>query len=142
MAELPAITDRLPRAPWVGAALAACGCAVVAVVDPTEHMVTPPCPLRSLTGWWCPLCGGTRAASRLLHGDVATAFRFNAAFVTLLPLGILLWVVAAFPDRFAFLDPVRSRSSRIIVGVATVFLVFAVVRNTPWGLDTLRYPGA
>ena len=28
------------------------------------------CPFRALTGWDCPLCGGTRMGAALLHGDV------------------------------------------------------------------------
>ena len=31
------------------------------------------CPLRETTGWYCPACGGTRAAKHLLSGDVVAA---------------------------------------------------------------------
>ena len=56
------------------------------------------CPFRTVTGWDCPLCGGTRMGSALLHGDVATAFAFNPAAligVALLGLVGVLWVVEA-----------------------------------------------
>lgn len=152
MSEPPATTtapdhigsrrDRFASAPWTVAALAACGCVVVALVDPTERMVTPPCPLRAATGWWCPLCGATRAASRLLRGDVTTALRFNAVFVVLLPLAVLVWVAAAFPHRLRWLDPVRSRSRSILIAVVAVLGVFMVVRNLPFAATSLRYPGA
>ena len=36
-----------------------------------------PCPFLALTGWQCPLCGGTRMGGALLHGDLAAAFAFN-----------------------------------------------------------------
>ena len=56
------------------------------------------CPFRAVTGWDCPLCGGTRMGSALLHGDVATAFAFNpVALIGIAFLGVIgvLWVVEA-----------------------------------------------
>ena len=133
---------RYPVGPWTGAAVAACGCVAVALVDPTKHMLTPPCPMRAITGWWCPFCGATRAASRLLRGDVLSALQFNAVFVVLLPLVAGLWTAAAFPGRFSWLDPIRARSTPILTAVAVLFGVFMVVRNTPFADTWLRYPGA
>jgi hypothetical protein len=57
-----------------------------------------PCPFRALTGWYCPLCGGTRLGSALLHGDIAAAFFYNPlALVGLVILGVLgaLWALEA-----------------------------------------------
>ena len=53
------------------------GCVLVAavglyLVNPnTSHV--PLCPLHALTGFWCPLCGATRACYALLHGRLGTA---------------------------------------------------------------------
>lgn len=52
-----------------------------------------PCPLLLLTGWSCPACGMTRAASSLLRGDAAAAFARNALWP--LYAAYLLWVAAA-----------------------------------------------
>lgn len=38
----------------------------------TKLMV--PCIFHSVTGLYCPGCGGTRAVSALLHGQIATSF--------------------------------------------------------------------
>lgn len=57
-----------------------------------------PCPLRTVTGWQCPLCGGTRLGSALLHGHVGQAFVYNpAVFIGLIVTTVLgaLWVVEA-----------------------------------------------
>lgn len=46
------------------------------------------CPFRALTGWQCPLCGGTRMGDALLHGDLAAAFAANPlALVAVVLLG-------------------------------------------------------
>lgn len=57
-----------------------------------------PCPFRTLTGWNCPLCGGTRLGAALLHGDLGAAFAYNPlVFVALVVIGGLAtaWVVEA-----------------------------------------------
>ena len=47
-----------------------------------------PCPFRAVTGWDCPLCGGTRMGDALLHGDVLAAFGYNPlALIGLLIVG-------------------------------------------------------
>src|SRR4030095_11809237 len=49
-----------------------------------------PCPFRAITGWECPLCGGTRMGDALLHGDLGAAFEFNPlALAGLLIIGVL-----------------------------------------------------
>jgi hypothetical protein len=55
-----------------------------------------PCPFLALTGWQCPLCGGTRMGAALLHGDLVGAYAFNPlAFIALVVLAALaaLWAI-------------------------------------------------
>jgi Protein of unknown function (DUF2752) len=55
-----------------------------------------PCPFREVTGWNCPLCGGTRMGSALLHLEIGAAFAFNPlALVGLIVAGSLgvLWTI-------------------------------------------------
>ena len=57
-----------------------------------------PCPFRAVTGWDCPLCGGTRMGEALLQGHVSAAFGFNpVALIGLFVAGVLgvLWAVEA-----------------------------------------------
>ena len=91
----------------------------------------PPCPFHFVTGLHCPGCGATRAAYRLLHGDLAGAARCN---LLLLPaLGFLLWLCL-------------RKKETLHPAVMTVFIVLAVLfwilRNLPWAPFTLLAPPA
>src|ERR1700675_1423684 len=55
------------------------------VFDPATSGIFPPCPLRYLTGWYCPGCGSLRAIHQLLHGNLRAACAMNALTVMLLP---------------------------------------------------------
>lgn len=63
------------------------------------HLVTGlglPCPFRALTGWLCPLCGGTHLAEAILRGDVASAWAANPVVfvvVALVAVRAVGWVV-------------------------------------------------
>jgi hypothetical protein len=110
--------------------VAAAGCAALAVVglvDPSRHTITPPCPLKALTGLDCPLCGATRATHALVHGHLITALDFNALYVVALPLvGVLMlvWLVRGrVPDRL--------RSGVFLWSLLAVATLFAVLRNLP-----------
>ena len=94
----------------------------------------PRCLFHEATGWHCPGCGNTRAASALLHGDLSEALRQNALFVLVLPfLGFLAWrswMGWVYPGR---LRPLSFRwSDRHTFAVVGFLLVYWVVRNLPW----------
>jgi hypothetical protein len=97
-----------------------------------------PCPFRLLTGWDCPLCGGTRMGDALLHGDVPAAFGFNpVALVGLAILGVLgvLWTVEAVGGPpFRLPRPLSERLRRVhpmqwlAIGLLGA-LIYTVARN-------------
>lgn len=125
------------------AAPVACGCcllagaAYVAANDPAESGGFLPCPFRSLTGWWCPGCGLTRATHHLLHGDVVQALRFNAFVVLILAALSATWLVWLVRSAGRPLERLRVIPVRVQVLAASVLLGFALVRNLP-GVDGLR----
>jgi hypothetical protein len=97
-----------------------------------------PCPFRAVTGWDCPLCGGTRMGDALLHGDVSAAFGFNPlAVVGLLVLGILgvLWAVEAAGGPAVRLPRPRAdrlqrvRPSHWLVAGLVVAVIYTLARN-------------
>jgi Protein of unknown function (DUF2752) len=132
----PAVRAWLPTAPISTACGLVAATAYVAAVDPAERGVFPPCPFRSVTGWWCPGCGLTRATHHLLHGDMLGALRYNALTPLVLTLIAVLWL-----DWYARSIGKRPMLRRI-PGWATaagilVAVTFAVLRNLP-GVDGLR----
>jgi hypothetical protein len=79
----------------------------VALLPPVSKGIPgmAPCVFHSLTGLPCPLCGGTRAASALLRGDLDRTMHLNAlafpAVALLLLLAILCGVEAVRGRPFA-----------------------------------------
>ena len=93
-----------------------------------------PCPLLSLTGIQCPLCGSTRAAGALAEGDVAAAWGHNALLVLVLP--ILIVCAVAWTVELAggpALRPPKSwrplTQTKIYWIAGVVGAVFMIVRN-------------
>ncbi len=86
-----------------------------------------PCPFRLITGWDCPLCGGTRMGSALLHGDLSAAFWFNpVALVGLVVVTVLgvIWTIEALGGPSVRLP--RSMSDRLRAVPALVWLVLGL----------------
>lgn len=116
--------------PLRAAAVAGSATALVVAFDPV-HRHVPLCPMRALTGWWCPLCGGLRAVDSLAHGQFGAALHYNVLFVAVLPVVFgwwLGWLRTGRPRQL----PSRSMTMRVVVAVA-----FTVLRNLPFAL-TLR----
>lgn len=91
----------------VGGALAAVA-ALIYVYDPASTWFYPSCPLRALTGWLCPLCGGLRAAHALLHGRVFDAVALNPFLIA----AGLAWPVT--PPRWTVIGAVLFTVARNI----------------------------
>lgn len=87
---------------------------------------TAPCVFHGLTGLPCPLCGGTRAASALLHGDLARALHLNALAIPALGLLLLIGILSlleAIRGR-SFADwGMRWREARIVLAAAVILLL-------------------
>jgi hypothetical protein len=110
-------------------ALLGLGAAAVATVYPAWHRTTGlgllPCPLRTLTGIPCPVCGMTTAAIALAAGDARGAGAANPfIFVLVTVIAITLPLVAgrsigavSSPTPWS---PAARRRTRQVAGVLAV----------------------
>ena len=101
------------------AAAAMVGIAAVRPVIPFEFV--PPCPLRTVTGIPCPMCGMTRGVTSLVNGDFAHALLMNPASY----LAVALVVLVLF----------QWRSRRVVVPVWVILVVLAVM----WSWQLFKY---
>jgi len=83
--------------------------------------VVPSCPLRTLTGIPCPLCGSTRGVIAAVHGHIGHALALNPASVAVLVLAAML--------VFGW------RVERVRIPVWCIVAVFAVL----WSYQLFKY---
>ncbi|WP_312642222.1 DUF2752 domain-containing protein [Hydrogenoanaerobacterium sp.] len=100
-----------------------------------------PCPVRTLTGFYCAGCGASRALRSVLHLQFYRAFRFNPALIILLPF-IVLYIAARMVDyvKTGQNNIDRRLSFRVLWWVLMLLLVYSVVRNIPVYPFTLLVP--
>ena len=127
----------------VGAMLAAFIVAVAMLwaSDPATSGLFPPCPVRYLTGWYCPGCGSLRAIHQLLHGNLRAAWAMNPLTVVLLPfLAYGLASFALFEIHGRGLPQPFLRAVWIHALCAAIIL-FGIARNLPVHPFDLLGPG-
>lgn len=132
----------MDRRPWIAPAATGVGLALAAAYtawqDPNRSGAFPACPLREVTGWDCPGCGGLRGTHALLHGDLAGALDHNVFLAIAVPIAALLWLrwmLASLGVRVPGLPKVRGKAW---LALGTVVLVFTVLRNIP-GVGAFEY---
>ncbi len=128
-AEVPVQAARrvvIPRAE--AATVAGVGIAAVAASSLwTTHAVQHGpqlCPLRALTGLPCPGCGLTRSWVFAAHGDLASAFGFNAFG----PVFFAVLLVAALVAGWTLISGRRGgwdRMRSVVVGPVGIVLIVA-----------------
>jgi hypothetical protein len=123
-------TERVLALTVVGATLAAL--AYLFLFNPSSGAsYFPSCPLRLLTGFYCPGCGTLRGLHQLLHGHLDKAFGFNPLMVLSLPFigyAYLSYTMMALRGRGLpkfFVPPV------LIKALFWVVVAFGVLRNIP-----------
>lgn len=135
---VPASKGRARRMFWpvTGVTVLAGATAYLATVNPNQPGHYPICPLKYATGIDCPACGGLRCVYDLAHGDVAGALDQNLLAVVLLPL-FVVWMFFALRRRWNNEPKLHTqagvrRQRCLLIGLMTVAVVFAVVRNLPF----------
>lgn len=115
--------------------------AFIYAINPAVHTVFPSCPVNALTGLYCPGCGSLRGIHALMHGELATALRYN----WLLSLGLIaaLWTIVSFVPRIrriAHQLPVWIQIYMTPRVLLSVVLVYTILRNLPWHPFNLLAP--
>lgn len=132
------------RQHWLMAAMFATVASTVSLLrifDPATSGVFPPCPLRYLTGWYCPGCGSLRAIHWLLHGNLREAWAMNPLTVILLPfLAYGLISSALYEIRGQGLPQLFLRAAWIRA-LCAVIVLFGIARNLPLYPFNLLAPG-
>jgi len=98
-------------------------------------MHVPLCPFHAATGLYCPLCGSLRGVGDLAHGHVMAALGSNLLLVVTLPLmawGALSLASVGSRGAWTVRGPWTVRSQTWIA-LGAIALVYAVVRNLPFG---------
>src|SRR2546423_8673670 len=116
------------------AAMLAAGVTAIAVLHffgPATSGLFPPCPVRYLTGWYCPGCGSLRALHQLLAGNFRAAWALNPLTVLLLPfLAYGTASHACFQFRGKHL-PHMFLPAAYIRALCAAIILFGIARNIP-----------
>lgn len=109
--------------------VACCGLLLIVLLwryEPAETSWFPKCVFYQWTGIHCPGCGGTRAVSALLHGDIYRAVRMNPLLVLGGPvIALLIWRQRRRERRYGIVDP------RLGWSLVLVVVTYFVARNIP-----------
>lgn len=121
--------------PWLVAGCLASTAAYVVIDDPGDgNGGLTPCPVRALTGQWCPGCGLTRATHHLFRGNVAQALSFNALVPVVLAALGLLWAIWLMVATGRGVPPfIRQIRPAAYVSAALLLAGFTVLRNLSAG---------
>ena len=97
-------------------------------LDPSASSLFPRCAFLELTGYKCPGCGSQRAVHALLHGDVVTAFRYNAMLLIAVPWIALCLYAESRRTRNPHLYA-RLNAPRLICLLLAMVLIWWLLRN-------------
>jgi hypothetical protein len=104
----------------------------VRAVSPVAVPYMPACPVRSLTGFYCPGCGSARALHALANGQFAVAADLNFFLILFLPLfagWLLLLFLRTVRDNQWQVPPIPAWVGPALLAM---LLSFGVLRNLPW----------
>ena len=126
MEPSPAAISRRGRYAALGTGAVLAGALTyVGLADPHRPgFLFPDCPFKTLTGWYCPGCGGLRMTHDLLHGDFSAAVGDNVFLLVGLPL-LAVWLLGRW-RLGKRLMPASAMATIIVAAVA-----WTVVRNLP-----------
>ena len=121
---------------------AAVGALLLRAFDPATSGIFPPCPVRYLTGWYCPGCGSLRAIHQLLQGNLRAAWAMNPLSIVLLPFITYGLASHALLEIRGQGLPRLFMPALWIRALCVAIILFGIVRNIPIHPFDLLAPGA
>lgn len=114
-------------------------CAALGCVLFSSHLVSfagkylLPCPLLTLTGIRCPLCGGTRCFKALASFDFAKAVYYNPLVVAITAILGYMYMRLAISCCMKKYVPYKPKiNDKVMWAALVVFISFLIVRNMPF----------
>lgn len=87
------------------------------------------CPIKKLTGLYCPGCGITRMFLSILQLDFYQAFRYNPLVFISLPFFIFFYLQGLFTKK----EPLYNKiPTQIWVVIIVIFIIYGLIRNIPF----------
>ena len=94
--------------------------------------LVPECFIYKTTGFYCPGCGGTRAAVFLLKGRIFTSFKYNPGVI------ILAVIIGLGLVEKIFNKKILPRALAFWVVLIIVLFGYYILRNFTWSLSALQ----
>lgn len=103
------------------------------VFDATVVPLQMPCIFHTVTGYYCPGCGATRALIALLDGHLVESVKYNP-IILLAALVWLAWFLEELLRLAGRAKKIIPRSGGFWIAVLGMFFCYGVLRNviTPW----------
>lgn len=87
------------------------------------------CPIKAITGLYCPGCGITRMLLSIIQLDFYQAFRYNPLLFITLPIFIIFFLNALITKREPLYNKISNKVWTIII---IIFIAYGILRNIPF----------
>lgn len=86
------------------------------------------CPIKEITGLYCPGCGITRMLQAILQLNFYQAFRYNPLLFISLPFFIFFTIEGIITKK----DPLYNKiPNKILITIIIIFIIYSILRNLP-----------
>lgn len=87
------------------------------------------CPIKTITGLYCPGCGITRMLLSIIQLDFYQAFRYNPLLFITLPIFIIFFLNTLITKK----EPLYNKiSNKVWTIVIIIFIAYGILRNIPF----------
>ena len=86
------------------------------------------CPIKEITGLYCPGCGITRMLQAILQLNFYQAFRYNPLLFISLPFFIFFTIEGIITKK----DPLYNKiPNKKLITIIIIFIIYGILRNLP-----------